>query len=77
MKEMIRNLEILAQQIEALRSGTNNPGATLSGHKSASAEPVSLENSAPVVLEIKDLRHEEVTRLIEQVDQHNRDTLAP
>ena len=62
---MIRNL---AQQIEALRSGTH-PGAASSG-QNAGSEPTPAENSPPVMMEMEDLR-QKVTRFIEQVDQNN------
>ena len=65
-REMIRNL---AQQIVTLRSGTT-PGAASSGN-TATPEPVSSENSVPVVMEIEDLK-QKVARLIEQVDRDNR-----
>ena len=65
---MIRNL---AQQIEAIRSGTNT-GAASSGHNGVS-EHAQSENNAPIAIcmEVEDLE-QKVTRLIEQVDQNNR-----
>ena len=54
MREMIQNL---AQQNEVLRRATN-PGAASSGHNSAS-EPVPLEDSVPVALEINDVKKKE------------------
>ena len=70
MRQMIQNL---VQQIEAQWSGTT-PGAVSSGHNSTS-ERVSLEKSAPFVLEINDLK-QKLARLIEQVDQHNREAMS-
>ena len=66
-RKLSRNL---AQQVEALRSGTN-PGAASSGHKVA-PEPVSLENNVPIATKVEDLK-QKVARLIEQVAQHNRE----
>ena len=64
---MIQNL---AQQIEALRSGTT-PGRT-SSEQRTTTEPASSENSVPVVMEVQDLK-QKVAHLIEQLDQHNRE----
>ena len=68
---MIRNLAQQTRiQIETLRSGTT-PGAASSGNNAA-PEPVSSENSVPIVMEMEDLK-QKVARLIELVDRSNRD----
>ena len=64
---MIRNL---AQQVDVLQSGTN-PESASSGNN-ATSEHVPLEDSAPIVLAIEDLKTK-VAHLIERVDRHNRD----
>ena len=62
---MIRNL---AQQIVSGRSGAH-PGTTSTGSNVVSGQ-VSPENGVPALIEIEDLK-QKVTRLIEQVDQHD------
>ena len=66
-KEVIRNL---AQKAEALRSGTHLESALLGNN--ATSEHVPSDNSAPIVLEIEDLKTK-VARLMERADQQNRD----
>ena len=64
-------LQNLAQQINAIRSGTH-PGDTPTG-SNVDPEQVPPENCVPAFLEIEDLKRK-VACLIEQVGQHTQET---
>ena len=74
-KDIRDTVQSLAQQIDAIRSGTH-PGDAAGS--TVVPEQESPEDSAPAFLEIEDLKRK-VARLIEQVSEHAQDmtTLKP